>query len=159
TDSDEQDNIEVKPGAYVVLTIKDSGCGMDAETRSRIFEPFFTTKSEGTGLGLATVYGIVTQTGGIISVSSEVGAGTTFKIYFPQARQIREPSPIGTNERVREPGSGTLLVVEDEEQIRLLIESVLKSNGYNVLAVNCAEDALKIAANYNGKIDLMLTDV
>jgi CheY-like chemotaxis protein len=154
-----EQNAELRHGRYAMLTIKDTGCGMDAETRTRIFEPFFTTKSEGTGLGLATVYGIVMQSGGIISVSSEIGAGTTFKVHFPQAAAVPDAAPARAGTGLPPAGTGTVLVVEDEEQIRLYVESVLKASGYKVLGAGGAEEAVKIASEFNGKIDLVLTDV
>ena len=151
----------LRAGDYVVLTVADTGTGMDDETKARIFEPFFTTKSpgKGTGLGLATVYGIVKQTGGGILVDTEIGRGTTFRIYFPHERrpvdQIKtitiEP-PIGSN-------SETILVVEDDEIVRDLVCDVLDENGYTVL---CAEDgpaAIAMANDYEDIIDLLVTDV
>ncbi len=151
----------LRAGDYVVLTVEDTGTGMDDETKARIFEPFFTTKGpgKGTGLGLATVYGIVKQTGGAILVDTELGRGTTFRIYLPherrpvdQVKTIAIEPPIGTN-------SETVLVVEDDEIVRQLVCDVLEENGYVVL---CAEDgpaAVAMADDYQKIIDLLVTDV
>ena len=134
---------------------------MDAETQSHIFEPFFTTKEtgKGTGLGLATVYGIVKQIGGEIWVYSEPGRGTTFKIYFPQAegaeRAAQPPKVISASQR----GSETILVVEDEEGVRSLVRRVLESNGYTVLTAANAEEAVRVCEQREGTISLLLTDV
>jgi two-component system, cell cycle sensor histidine kinase and response regulator CckA len=149
---------------WVVLEVKDTGCGMDDKTRAQIFEPFFTTKAagKGTGLGLATVYGIVKQSGGHIRVDSAPGAGTRFEIYFPVvARQEEEvkqaSSPAGVSE---EPGGGiTVLVADDEAALRNTIVEILRSSGYNVLESQTAEDALEIARQNAGKVDILLTDI
>ena len=149
------------PGRFVMLAVSDTGCGMDAETQSHIFEPFFTTKEtgKGTGLGLATVYGIVKQIGGEIWVYSEPGRGTTFKIYFPQAeegeRAVQPPKVVSASQR----GSGTILVVEDEEAVRSLVRRVLESKGYAVLTASTAEEAARMCEQQGGKISLLLTDV
>lgn len=148
------------PGKYVVLAIRDTGTGMDEVTRSRIFEPFFTTKEpgEGTGLGLATVYGIVKQAGGFIAVSSRPGAGTEFRVYLPEIdAPVSEP-------RLIEPlassgGSETILVVEDQEQLRTFIEVVLESYGYRVLCAADGLEAIRMAEQHTGAIHLLLTDV
>jgi two-component system cell cycle sensor histidine kinase/response regulator CckA len=149
---------------WVVLEVKDTGCGMDDKTRAQIFEPFFTTKAagKGTGLGLATVYGIVKQSGGHIRVDSAPEAGTRFEIYFPVvARQDEEvqraSSPAGVSE---EPGGGiTVLVADDEAALRNTIVEILRSSGYNVLESQTAEDALEIARQNAGKVDILLTDI
>jgi PAS domain S-box-containing protein len=146
------------PGSYVMLAVSDTGCGMDAATRARAFEPFFTTKEQGkgTGLGLATVYGIVKQNGGYIWVYSELGYGTTFKIYLPvvegtaQAREARG----GTGG-----GSETVLLVEDEVRVRSLARRMLESEGYKVLEVPGGMEALLMASQHKGPIHLLLTDV
>jgi CheY-like chemotaxis protein len=133
---------------------------MDAETQARIFEPFFTTKGpgKGTGLGLAMVYGIVQQSGGFIWVYSEVGRGTTFKIYLPRVTAATPAAP--SDERGAPPrGSETILLVEDEAQVRALASLVLEGCGYTVLAASCGDEALRLAAEHSGPIHLLLTDV
>ncbi len=149
---------------WVRLSVTDTGIGMDEEIRQRIFEPFFTTKEqgEGTGLGLATVYGAVRQCGGHIRVSSAPGRGTTFAIYFEQIDAGVEPQEAaGERVRVLGPtrGSETVLVAEDEEAVRRLMHSVLESNGYRVLIASDGDEALQIARNYEGEIDLLVTDL
>jgi PAS domain S-box-containing protein len=149
------------PGPYVMLAVSDTGCGMDAETQSHIFEPFFTTKEQGkgTGLGLATVYGIVKQIGGEIWVYSEPAHGTTLKVYFPQAegaeQTVRSPKTVSTSPR----GSEAILVVEDEEAVRSLVRRVLESQGYAVMTAATAEEAAHLCEQHPGTINLMLTDV
>ena len=149
------------PGPYAMLIVSDTGCGMDAATQARIFEPFFTTKGQGkgTGLGLATVYGVVKQSGGFIWVYSEVGHGTTFKIYLPRAAaEVEKPSP----EKAAAgppPGSETILFVEDEESVRELVRDFLVTTGYQVLEATDGVNALEIAAAHRGAIDLVVTDV
>jgi PAS domain S-box-containing protein len=144
----------------VMLSVTDNGCGMDQITQTRIFEPFFTTKEQGkgTGLGLATVYGIVKQSGGCIVAESAVGKGTCFKIYFPG---IAEPAECQTapDDAKRLVGWETLLLVEDEDAVRRLAGEVLRMNGYNVLEASHGGEALSIAEKYDGPVHLMLTDV
>lgn len=152
---------DVQPGSYVMLTVSDTGHGMDEETQSHIFEPFFTTKDlgKGTGLGLASVYGIVKQSGGSISVQSEPGRGTTFTIYLPR---VAESTPIlQKSEPAREPGRGseTILLVEDEEAVRTLIRESLEEAGYRVLEASHGTEALMLSAQHAGPIHLLLTDV
>jgi two-component system, cell cycle sensor histidine kinase and response regulator CckA len=151
----------VPPGDYVLLTITDSGLGIPPEHLPHIFEPFFTTKQEGkgTGLGLATVYGIVKQSGGFIWVYSEPGLGTTFKIYFPRVaeKQPRVTAPPRADSYAR--GSETILYVEDEEAVRLPSCEFLTRCGYKVLPAPCGTDAIEIAGNYAEEIHLMITDV
>lgn len=150
----------VSPGAYVLLTVSDTGCGMDKETLSRIFEPFFTTKpaGQGTGLGLATVYGIVRQWGGQILVYSEVGQGTTFKIYLPAV--IGKPSAAAAGSVIYpQAGQETILVVEDDPQLLQVTQQLLEHLGYRVLVAAEPQQALELARNYPGEIQLLLTDV
>jgi two-component system, cell cycle sensor histidine kinase and response regulator CckA len=157
-DADQHPSID--PGSYVMLEVRDTGCGMGADTQAHIFEPFFTTKGlgKGTGLGLATVYGIVKQSGGSIGVSSALGQGTTFKIYLPRIEGVAERlEPISTpNVPLR--GSETILLVEDEEMVRGLAQAILALNGYTVLAAKSVTDALRFAQEELQPIHLLLTD-
>lgn len=150
------------PGRYVMLAVSDTGCGMDAETKAHIFEPFYTTKEagQGTGLGLSTVYGVVKQSGGYIWVYSELGRGTTFKIYLPRVDEaLAGDAPAQTTLLAETPASGTILLVEDEEPLRRLASSLLAHAGYAVLEANSGPDALELARQHAGRIDLLLTDV
>jgi len=151
----------IEPGLWVMLTVSDTGCGMDAQTQARIFEPFFTTKEKGkgTGLGLATVYGVVKQSGGFIYVYSEVGQGTTFKVYLPQVlaevdKEVAEKAPA-----LPPRGSETVLFVEDEESVRELVTEYLTGAGYKVLEACDGAQALEIAAKHQGTIEILVTDV
>ncbi len=148
-------------GGQVVLTVSDTGTGMDHETLSRIFEPFFTTKElgKGTGLGLATVYGIVKQSGGEVSVSSTPGAGTEFCISFPAVEAPLAETPPARPAARSIPGSGTVILVEDEVSVRELIHSVLEVNGYRVLTARDPSDAIRLGEGYTGSVDLLITDV
>ena len=149
----------VSPGEYVMIAVSDNGHGMDVETKRRIFEPFFTTKErgKGTGLGLATVYGIVKQAGGDIWVYSEIGCGTTFKLYFPK---VSEPATDFRDDGVAAPqGAETILIVEDEQGVRELTTKMLKRLGYAVLAAGGGAEALEIARTHAGHIALAVTDV
>jgi PAS domain S-box-containing protein len=151
----------VAPGSYVMLAVSDSGCGMAPQIMSRIFEPFFTTKGpdEGTGLGLSTVYGIVKQSDGHVWVYSEVGRGTTFKIYFPRLEQAAAAIIPQSAEQISPGGSETIVVVEDDEPLRRLLVGVLESSGYRVLDAENPETALQVCARHNPPVDLLLTDV
>ena len=152
---------DIHPGPYVILAVSDTGVGMDAETRAHLFEPFFTTKGvgEGTGLGLATVYGIVKQSGGHITAYSELGRGTTIKIYLPRvdaASELREAAPEPV---VLRRGSETVLLVEDDEAVRELTCEVLEMHGYTVLAVADAGEAPRVLEGASRPIHLLVTDV
>jgi PAS domain S-box-containing protein len=149
------------PGPYVLLSVADTGIGMDAETQARIFEPFFTTKElgKGTGLGLSTVYGVVRQSGGHIWVYSEPGHGTTFKIYLPLAGQTARSKQSAGSPAESLRGSETVLLVEDEEALRGLTRSLLENNGYTVLEAELPESATEIAHQHSGTIHLLLTDM
>jgi signal transduction histidine kinase len=151
----------VQPGPYVVLVVSDNGCGMDAEILSHMFEPFFTTKElgKGTGLGLATVYGIVKQSGGYVWAYSEPGQGTSFKIYLPRVEAPADtPIPAeATGKPVR--GSETILIVEDDDSLRELTGEFLQSSGYTVIEARRPDEALRISEQREGPIDFLLTDV
>jgi PAS domain S-box-containing protein len=153
------EQIGFAPGDYVRVLFSDTGRGMDAATRAHVFEPFFTTKElgHGTGLGLPTVYGIVRQSGGQISVYSEVGSGTTFAIYLPREEAVETDDPVSeTGERM---GDETVLVVEDEPALRKLVTSVLRSSGYEVLEAANMEDAVRAGDAHSTEVRLLLTDV
>jgi two-component system, cell cycle sensor histidine kinase and response regulator CckA len=151
----------VVPGPYVLLAVSDTGTGMDEETQARIFEPFFTTKElgKGTGLGLATVYGIVKQSGGYIWVQSQIGKGTSFKLYFPRVEQPVADSGLDRRQIGPLIGTETILLVEDAEEFRKLTRMLLEANGYTVLEARTSSDAARLAARHEGRIDLLLTDV
>jgi PAS domain S-box-containing protein len=152
----------VIPGEYVRLCVRDTGLGMDEETRARLFEPFFTTKEpgEGTGLGLATVYGIVKQSGGYIWVDSAPGEGATFRIYLPHATEELEGEPVDAAAvSLPEPRGATVLLAEDEGALRAIVERILTKRGYRVLAASGGAEALALAERHDGPIDLLVTDV
>jgi PAS domain S-box-containing protein len=156
-----RDTPELRPGRYTVLSFTDTGCGMDKQTLDRIFEPFFTTKGQGrgTGLGLATVYGIVKQSGGYVYAQSEPGKGSVFKVYLPV---VDEDATFPDVARRRSPiprGSETVLLVEDEEGVRELARQVLEMNGYKVLEAENGHEALRVAEGNGAMVDLLLTDV
>ena len=144
-----------------MLTVSDTGIGMDAATRSRIFEPFFTTKEKGkgTGLGLSIVYGIVKQNGGEILVYSEPGQGTVFRLYLPVALEAHEPAPAPAVEVREEPATETILLVEDEEQVRSLARAILARQGYQVIDFSSPAEALAFTREHPEQIHLLLTDV
>jgi CheY-like chemotaxis protein len=149
----------VSPGQWVMLSVSDSGIGMDEATRARIFEPFFTTKplGKGTGLGLSTVYGIVKQSGGSVWVDSKLGHGTTFKIYLPPVEGIAE---LAAAEPQHAPiGSETILLVEDEDGVRALAQKCLERSGYQVLTARHGLEALDVAEGHANPIHLLLTDI
>ena len=154
-------NAGLGPGDYVMLAVSDDGCGMDAETLSQIFEPFFTTKEmgKGTGLGLATVYGAVKQNNGFITVNSDPGLGTTFRIYLPRhvAKIEEETGKLTHLSAVR--GAETILLVEDDPAILRMTKALLNKLGYTVLTANTPGEALRVAREYSGRIDLLMTDV
>jgi CheY-like chemotaxis protein len=151
----------VKSGPFVMIAVSDTGHGMDSETRRRIFEPFFTTKKagKGTGLGLATVYGMVKQAGGDIWVYSELGKGTAFKLYFPRVNEPVEDEGAGGGPPPKAAGNETLLVVEDEAAVRELTVKMLNQLGYSVLVAASGEEALEISHSHKDPIHLLVTDV
>jgi len=155
------DRLGVAVGQYVELTVMDTGSGIAPDVLPRIFEPFFTTKErgKGTGLGLSTVYGIVQQSGGAIQVQSEPGFGTTFEILLPATESAPGPEVETAQPSAGASGIETVLVVEDEAGVRKLIQNILRSRGYHVLEANDGREALRIAQQYEGRIDLLLTDV
>ncbi len=149
----------VVPGDYVLLAVSDNGCGMDAETLSHLFEPFFTTKERGTGLGLATVYGIVKQNKGVINVYSEPGQGTTCKIYLPRHAVGIDQMPRANVTQPNARGHETILLVEDEPMILEMTATMLKLQGYTVLAAATPGEAIQLAREHAGAISLLMTDV
>ncbi len=163
TDEDARVHAPLKPGDYVMLCITDTGAGMDKETQTHIFEPFFTTKgTKGTGLGLSTVYGIIKQSGGYIWVYSEIGRGTTFKIYLPRVAAVGESmAQVATAQQLQkvEPGTETILLVEDEANLRYLARQYLEKQGYKVIEAADGAVAMQIAVAHEAVIHLLLTDV
>ena len=154
--------VQAAPGDYVVLSVSDTGCGMDEDMLARVFEPFYSTKElgKGTGLGLATVHGIVRQCGGGIDVSSKPDAGTTFRIYLPRTAPVAEDDrPSGDESAVLLHGGETVLLVEDERPLRVTCQLFLEALGYTVLTAAEPEKALRLSSEYSGRIDLLVTDV
>jgi len=151
----------MNPGPYIQLVVTDSGTGMDAETQAHIFEPFFTTKEKGkgTGLGLAMVYGIVKQSGGFIWVYSEVGKGTSFKIYLPRLDQAEDRIGVPSGSTEVPMGSETVLLTEDEQDVREIAREFLESGGYQVIEAKDGAEAMRLAATHRGKIQLLVTDM
>ncbi len=149
------------PGDFVMLAVSDDGCGMDADIRAQLFEPFFTTKElgKGTGLGLATIYGIVKQNHGFINVHSEPGQGSAFRVYLPRHAGGVDSATQGTALRKQLQGQGTILVVEDEPTILSLVQTMLERRGFTVLAASTPEEAFRIGAEHDNELDLLLTDV
>jgi two-component system, cell cycle sensor histidine kinase and response regulator CckA len=159
TDAAAGQKVGVPPGSYVMLAVSDTGIGMDNEVRRRLFEPFFTTKEQGkgSGLGLSTVYGIIRQSGGQITVYSQVGCGTIFEVYLPRSTEETEEQPVPTMAPPK--GSETVLLVDDEEGVRKLVSAILQSNGYSVIEANNGQAALSSYEKNAHKIDMVLTDV
>jgi|SRR5579871_2441263 len=156
-----QQHPSVLPGAYVMLAVSDTGAGMEEAIQEHIFEPFFTTKEQGkgTGLGLATVYGIVKQSGGHIWLYSEIGRGSTFKIYLPRVNETERAAPLQEETSAHAPGAETILVVEDEPALRTLAATALQKRGYTVLEAAHGAQALQMAKDYPETIHLLVTDV
>jgi CheY-like chemotaxis protein len=154
-------HLNADPGRYVMLAVSDTGMGIDTDTLPHIFEPFFTTKAvgKGTGLGLSTVYGIVKQSNGSVSVYSEPGVGSTFRVYLPRVDEPAQPVEVLESSPGQHCGSETILLVEDEDGVRTLISTLLERNGYTVLQARTAEEALLTFENCRGPVHLLLTDL
>jgi CheY-like chemotaxis protein len=152
--------LELQPGHYVLLSIRDTGCGMPPDVRQRIFEPFYTTKGpgKGTGLGLATVYGVVQQFAGQIEVYSEVDVGTVFKVYLPVAERTEKRNASETRTKAIT-GNETLLLVEDDDAVCMVARLALETQGYHVLSARSGQEALEIYAMAERPIDMLVTDV
>jgi CheY-like chemotaxis protein len=156
-----REHVGIALGPHVLIEVADTGVGMPPETLSRLFEPFFSTKEKGkgTGLGLATVYGIVKQSGGHITVESAPGQGTAFRIWLPQVEEATVAAPAAVPAPVAPAGTETILVVEDEDALRSLLTEVLSGHGYAVMGASTGAEALRLSRAHGGKIDLLLTDV
>src|SRR5205823_8165562 len=154
-------HLPMQPGSYVRLAVSDTGCGMDEATQSRIFEPFFTTKEQGkgTGLGLSTVYGIIKQHQGAITVYSEVGKGSTFKVYLPRVDDLAGSRETVAHEAAVPTGTETVLLVEDSAMVRDLARMALETHGYTVVAASNGVEALRLADRHQGPVHLLMTDV
>ncbi len=156
-----RDHVPTQPGPYVSVAVSDTGVGISDDVKARLFEPFFTTKErgKGTGLGLSTTYGIVKQSGGYLWCDSEVGRGTTFRVLLPRVEepvsQVEERKPLPPIH----PGDETLLLVEDEPEVRSLVQRILKTQGYTVVTAANPDEALAVAREFKGSIQLMVTDV
>jgi two-component system, cell cycle sensor histidine kinase and response regulator CckA len=161
TEEEASERSPMTPGPYVLLSVSDTGLGMDEKTKAHIFEPFFTTKEfgKGTGLGLATVYGIVKQSGGFIWVQSAPGKGTTFDIYLPKVSETILPKEHEGRSKSLPRGSETVLVVEDEEGVRELAAEFLRTSGYSVLEAGDGVEAMEVANRFAGSIQVILTDI
>jgi len=159
-DAYSQTHMPAQAGAYAMIAVSDTGIGMTPEVKARLFEPFFTTKErgKGTGLGLSTTYGIVKQSGGYIWCYSELGRGTTFKVYLPRAEDAMAEAPAPPPPAAH-PGSETVLLVEDEPEVRSLVQRILKMQGYTVVTAANPDEAIAIAREFKGKIEMMVTDV
>jgi two-component system, cell cycle sensor histidine kinase and response regulator CckA len=155
------DHPGVSPGPYVMLAVSDTGAGMTQDTQARVFEPFFTTKElgRGTGLGLSMVYGIVKQSGGHIWIYSEIGHGTTFKVYLPRTEETAEPASTRQPAASSIRGTETILLVEDDQALRELVQSILDGCGYSIVAPKDSQEAKNICEQRGPSIDLLLTDV
>jgi signal transduction histidine kinase len=154
--------LQLEPGPHIVMSVSDSGMGMDEATRGRIFEPFFTTKppGQGTGLGLSTVYGILKQGGGAIDVETAVAKGTMFKVYLPIAVKREETvAPAPRPPRLARAGQGTVLVAEDEESVRMLVQTVLSTAGFHVIAASSGTQAAELLDSLDRPVDLLITDI
>jgi CheY-like chemotaxis protein len=154
-------HLEVRAGDYVLLAVSDTGVGMNERIKARLFEPFFTTKDvgQGTGLGLSVVYGVVKQSGGHIEVYSQEGAGTTFKIYLPRAREALQPTAPRWGMAEIPVGQETILLVETDDSVRDLARRLLRGQGYTVLEARNGQEALLVSAHHSGPVHLLLTDM
>jgi CheY-like chemotaxis protein len=162
TEIGSEKQVDLPPGRYAVLSVSDTGLGMDSETVAKIFEPFFTTKEEGTGFGLSTVHGIVVQSGGSIWVYSEIDHGTTFKVFLPLTQQAtaslesKSPNKVAA---ITESAGETILLVEDDPHVQRIVNNILGRSGYRVLSACGAEEALRLAQNEGDTIHLLLSDL
>lgn len=156
-----EDDFVIPPGSYVAIAVSDTGVGIDENVKSHLFEPFFTTKEKGkgTGLGLAVIYGIVKQSGGFVAVNSVLGQGATFKIYFPKVEGTVGARSEGPAAPQSHKGTETILLVDDDETVRVMIRRVLRQHGYAALEAGCGEEALKLAQAHKGALHLLLTDM
>jgi len=161
SDADAAEHLGMTAGPYVALSLTDTGSGMDEPTRARIFEPFYTTKEKGkgTGLGLSTVFGIVQQSGGHVVVESELGAGTTFRVYLPRTASVAEEPRDSSRAPATLHGSETILVAEDDDQVRAVVVGILRRSGYDVLEAQNGGEALLVCEQHADRIHLLVTDV